>query len=264
MHSLPAAQQSLLSPHHRGVRSTSCWPAPSSSSRSSLLSPHHRGVRSTAHFGLLSFASALFFLLSPHHRGVRSTSSSTHWSASCPLLSPHHRGVRSTMRRPPRSEQVRSSVPSSSGSPLNLAARERGRSDQDVLLSLIIGESAQRHERDRADPAEPSVPSSSGSPLNEKAEALQKVETFCPLIIGESAQRKSAQELHTWLSLLSPHHRGVRSTGDGHQHGRRHGPSVPSSSGSPLNASPSRRRTTGPLLSPHHRGVRSTQLACSD
>jgi hypothetical protein len=204
------------------------------------------------------------------------------------------------------------SVPSSSGTSLNGFYWWRAPYVQGWnLLSLNIGESAQhrqrfrrhqgprlrRHQRER-----PSVPSSSGSPLNDTL----NVQTFdpdllsphhrgvrstcgvgsrgrhvhglpfCPLIIGESAQR--ALVLAATLAACG---------GNSHSENPDLPPSVPSSSGSPLNPdelggsgscgcrpsvpsssgsplNPPRQPTTirsRTLLSPHHRGVRSTWAA---
>jgi hypothetical protein len=257
----PAGCGSLLSPHHRGVRSTASeatapefTPSVPSSSGSplnrneeylkaqfekSLLSPHYRGVRSTLPGGQLqrgepSVPSSSGSPLNSRMYGLGTTQS---------LLSPHHRGVRSTMRKQLKKSPAKSpqpSVPSSSGSPLN---RVRGGSRPDFF---------------------PSVPSSSGSPLNgglgpqddrehfcpliigESAQpCVTSGETparssFCPLIIGESAQRAPRFGSHS-VGLLSPHHRGVRSTADSTE-SMYVDPSVPSSSGSPLNSTPQKPR----------------------
>ena len=247
---------------------------------------------------------------SPHHRGVLSTK---FYDAGndADLRSPHHRGVLSTspVRPARRHEDEFPSVPSSSGSPLNMSRGGRG---------LVLGLRSPHHR---------GVLSTAGDSFTVPANACK---AFGPLIIGESSQQRSppdrighpafgpliigessqpqflAGEPHTFLrsphhrgvlstyrifrlqatsQLRSPHHRGVLSTDH-----RRDGevspkPSVPSSSGSPLNARglPAARRgqvpfgpliigessqptgqaqTTSPrqqdLRSPHHRGVLST------
>ena len=155
-------------------------------------------------------------------------------------------------------------------------ARPMAGHHQTIFSRLIIGEAAQPSSSPKstsASPRRPSVPSSSGRPLNVprssplswRPPSLQSPHHRG----GRSTCNSCCATKTSSTSLQSPHHRGGRSTplrgrstrpSSGRQAAdQARSPSVPSSSGRPLNGRGDPQRTQQRLQSPHHRGGRSTK-----
>jgi hypothetical protein len=115
------------------------------------------------------------------------------------LQSPHHRGSRSTV---PGSGcgSPRTSVPPSSGKPLNAAPSLNSTRSSTPFSPLIIGEAAQPHDQLRGHRRRhwPSVPSSSGKPLNS---GLQKASSGAAFRRGFEVEEPA--ETHTPTGHLS-------------------------------------------------------------
>jgi hypothetical protein len=106
----------LLSPHHRGIASTTTAEVPSPSAHIFPSVPSSSGNRLNVP---TAQGKRTFRLLSPHHRGIASTPSDAVLVFIVRLLSPHHRGIASTMIADGMDTDLVPSVPSSSGNRLN-------------------------------------------------------------------------------------------------------------------------------------------------